>query len=135
MSYSAYMAVTTTRSFASPASLSGVSRILPTSQLGMYPFRRISFRQIALKFVVYFVLPDLGVTISAFWSGVFALAINYSAYEAEIMRLGIQSVPVGQMEAPGEIGVHPPSRQCWRYQRERSYPPGGSDAAARPDTP
>ena len=54
-------------------------------------------------FVVYFVLPDLGVTISAFWSGVLALAVNYSAYEAEIMRLGIQSVPVGQ----GSPGVNP----------------------------
>jgi polar amino acid transport system substrate-binding protein len=56
-------------------------------------------------FVVYFVLPDLGVTISAFWSGVFALAINYSAYEAEIMRLGIQAVPVGQMEAALSLGM------------------------------
>jgi polar amino acid transport system substrate-binding protein len=56
-------------------------------------------------FVVYFVLPDLGVTISAFWSGVLALAVNYSAYEAEIMRLGIQSIPVGQMEAALSLGM------------------------------
>jgi polar amino acid transport system substrate-binding protein len=56
-------------------------------------------------FVIYFVLPDLGVTISAFWSGVIALAVNYSAYEAEIMRLGIQSVPVGQMEAALSLGM------------------------------
>jgi polar amino acid transport system substrate-binding protein len=56
-------------------------------------------------FVVYFVLPDLGVTISAFWSGVLALVVNYSAYEAEIMRLGIQSVPVGQMEAALSLGM------------------------------
>lgn len=56
-------------------------------------------------FVIYFVLPDLGVTISAFWSGVIALAVNYSAYESEIMRLGIQSVPVGQMEAALSLGM------------------------------
>ncbi len=56
-------------------------------------------------FVVYFVLPDFGVAISAFWSGVFALAVNYSAYEAEIMRLGIQSIPVGQMEAALSLGM------------------------------
>ena len=56
-------------------------------------------------FVVYFVLPDLGITISAFWSGVLALAVNYSAYEAEIMRLGIQSIPVGQMEAALSLGM------------------------------
>ncbi len=59
-------------------------------------------------FVVYFVLPDLGVTISAFWSGVMALAVNYSAYEAEIMRLGIQSIPVGQMEAALSLGMSRP---------------------------
>ncbi len=56
-------------------------------------------------FVVYFVLPDFGVAISAFWSGVLALAVNYSAYEAEIMRLGIQSIPVGQMEAALSLGM------------------------------
>jgi polar amino acid transport system substrate-binding protein len=56
-------------------------------------------------FVVYFVLPEFGVTISAFWSGVLALAVNYSAYEAEIMRLGIQSIPVGQMEAALSLGM------------------------------
>jgi polar amino acid transport system substrate-binding protein len=56
-------------------------------------------------FVVYFVLPEFGVTISAFWSGVLALAVNYSAYEAEIMRLGVQSIPVGQMEAALSLGM------------------------------
>jgi polar amino acid transport system substrate-binding protein len=56
-------------------------------------------------FVVYFVLPELGVTIDAFSSGVLALAVNYSAYEAEIMRLGIQSIPVGQMEAALSLGM------------------------------
>ena len=56
-------------------------------------------------FVVYFVLPAAGVTISAFWSGVLALAVNYSAYEAEIMRLGIQSIPLGQMEAALTLGM------------------------------
>jgi polar amino acid transport system substrate-binding protein len=56
-------------------------------------------------FVVYFVLPEFDVTISAFWSGVLALAVNYSAYEAEIMRLGIQSIPVGQMEAALSLGM------------------------------
>jgi polar amino acid transport system substrate-binding protein len=59
-------------------------------------------------FVVYFVLPDLDITISAFWAGVLALAVNYSAYEAEIMRLGIQSIPVGQMEAALSLGMTRP---------------------------
>jgi polar amino acid transport system substrate-binding protein len=56
-------------------------------------------------FVIYFLLPEAGIAISAFWSGVVALAVNYSAYEAEILRMGIQSIPVGQMEAALSLGI------------------------------
>jgi polar amino acid transport system substrate-binding protein len=59
-------------------------------------------------FVIYFVLPRMGVTISEFWSGVAALAINYSAYECEIFRLGLQSVPRGQLEAALSLGMSRP---------------------------
>ncbi len=58
-------------------------------------------------FAVYFVLPEFQITISAFWSGVFALALNYSAYESEIFRLGLQAVPPGQMEAALALGMSP----------------------------
>ena len=33
------------------------------------------------------------------WYGVFGLAINYSAYEAENYRAGLLAIPRGQMEA------------------------------------
>lgn len=56
-------------------------------------------------FVIYFVLPSFGITISAFWAGVVALAVNYSAYEAEIMRLGLQAIPRGQIEAALALGM------------------------------
>jgi polar amino acid transport system substrate-binding protein len=56
-------------------------------------------------FVVYFVLPDLGITVDAFWAGVIGLAVNYSAYEAEIFRLGLQAIPRGQMEAALSLGM------------------------------
>jgi polar amino acid transport system substrate-binding protein len=56
-------------------------------------------------FVVYFILPEIGLKISAFWSGVLALAVNYSAYEAEIFRLGLQAIPRGQMEAALSLGM------------------------------
>jgi polar amino acid transport system substrate-binding protein len=39
--------------------------------------------------------------------GVFALAVNYSAYEAEIFRAGLQAVPRGQMEAALSLGMTP----------------------------
>ena len=38
-------------------------------------------------------------------AGVAGLAINYSAYEAEIYRAGLQAIPVGQMEAALALGM------------------------------
>ncbi len=45
------------------------------------------------------------VCLSPFVAGVLALAINYSAYEAEIYRAGFLSVPHGQMEAALSLGM------------------------------
>ncbi|MFN0055433.1 MAG: ABC transporter permease subunit, partial [Planctomycetales bacterium] len=56
-------------------------------------------------FVIYFILPQAGIRISEFWSGVIALAVNYSAYEAEIFRLGLQAIPKGQLEAALSLGM------------------------------
>ncbi|MBS0265631.1 MAG: ABC transporter permease subunit [Planctomycetes bacterium] len=58
--------------------------------------------------VVYFILPKVGVRIDNFWAGVLALAVNYSAYEAEIFRLGLQAVPRGQIEAALSLGMSRP---------------------------
>lgn len=54
---------------------------------------------------VYYGLPELDVRISLFWSGVIALAIGESAFQAEIFRGGIQSVPKGQIEAAKSISL------------------------------
>lgn len=56
-------------------------------------------------YVIFFLLPELGISIHAFWAGVLGLAINYSAYEAEIYRAGIQSIPRGQWEAAAALGM------------------------------
>jgi polar amino acid transport system substrate-binding protein len=56
-------------------------------------------------FAIYFVLPEFGITVDPFTAGVIALAVNYSAYEAEIIRLGIQAIPKGQMEAAVALGM------------------------------
>jgi len=58
-------------------------------------------------YVIFFLLPELGLSIHAFWAGVLGLAMNYSAYEAEIYRAGIQAVPRGQMEAAKALGMSP----------------------------
>lgn len=56
-------------------------------------------------FVIFYVLPNLGLRLDAFASAVLGLAINYSAYEAEIYRAGLQAVPAGQMEAALSLGM------------------------------
>lgn len=55
-------------------------------------------------YVIFFLLPELGVKVNAFWAAVAGLAINYSAYEAEIYRAGFQAIPKGQMEAALALG-------------------------------
>ena len=44
-------------------------------------------------------------TINAFTAAVTGLAVNYSAYEAEIYRAGIQAIPKGQLEAALSLGM------------------------------
>lgn len=57
-------------------------------------------------YVIFFLLPGvLGVTIEAFYAAVIGLAVNYSAYEAEIYRAGLQAIPRGQMEAALALGM------------------------------
>jgi polar amino acid transport system substrate-binding protein len=55
--------------------------------------------------VIFFLLPEVGVRIPAFYAAVAGLAINYSAYEAEIYRAGLQAVPRGQTEAALALGM------------------------------
>jgi polar amino acid transport system substrate-binding protein len=64
-------------------------------------------------YVIYFLVPEVlklifpgsHFSISAFWSAVIGLAVNYSAYEAEIYRAGLQAIPKGQMEAALSLGM------------------------------
>ena len=56
-------------------------------------------------FLVYFALPKIGFELSAFWSGVVALAFNSAGFIAEIIRAGLQSIDVGQTEAALSIGM------------------------------
>ena len=56
-------------------------------------------------YVIFFLLPEIGISINAFGAAVLGLAINYSAYEAEIYRAGLQAIPRGQMEAALALGM------------------------------
>ncbi|GAB1534970.1 amino acid ABC transporter permease [Geovibrio sp. ADMFC3] len=56
-------------------------------------------------FLIYFGLPQLGIDLGSFFSGVLGLALNTGAYNAEAIRGGIISVPSGQMEASRSLGM------------------------------
>lgn len=53
---------------------------------------------------LFFVLPYLGITLSAFWSAIIAIGLNSIAYVSQIIRAGIQAVGLGQIEAAQTLG-------------------------------
>jgi polar amino acid transport system permease protein len=67
------------------------------------------FRSIPLLVLllwVFYGLPVvLGLQLGVFATGVLSLALSDSAFEAEVFRAGIQSVPKGQLEAARSIGL------------------------------
>ena len=56
-------------------------------------------------FYIYFVLPDLGITLTALQASIIGLGIAYSAYQAENFRAGIEAIDHGQVEAAQSIGM------------------------------
>lgn len=62
---------------------------------------------IVQAFFVFYAIPQFfpGVTPSPFVSGFITLTLNAGAYLSEIIRGGIQAVPVGQTEAARSLGL------------------------------
>ncbi len=56
-------------------------------------------------FLIFYGLPHLGVRFSPMLAAIIGLGLNYSAYEAENYRAGIQSIPRTQMEAAQALGM------------------------------
>ena len=56
--------------------------------------------------MVYYGLPASGMTISAFASGVIALALTTGAYTSEIIRSGLNAVPQREIEGGMALGMN-----------------------------
>lgn len=56
-------------------------------------------------YIMFFGLPMVGINIDNNVLGVTVMAINSSAYLAEIFRAGIESIPQGQYEAAASLGM------------------------------
>ncbi|MFW6091256.1 MAG: ectoine/hydroxyectoine ABC transporter permease subunit EhuC [Actinomycetota bacterium] len=79
------------------------------SRIYMEVFRGVS--ALVLMFWMVFSLPILtDIRVTPFTGAVLALALNIGAYEAEIVRGGVQSVPKGQWEAATALNLSPTRR-------------------------
>jgi polar amino acid transport system substrate-binding protein len=69
-----------------------------------------------LLFFLYYGLPAIGarygleswLNLSAYLAAVLGFGLNYAAYESEIYRAGIGSIPIGQWEAAASLGMSRP---------------------------
>ncbi|RPA12145.1 ABC transporter permease subunit [Gordonia sp. OPL2] len=56
-------------------------------------------------FIIFYALPELGISVPPFPAAVVAFSLNVGGYAAEIIRSAILSVPKGQTEAAQTIGM------------------------------
>lgn len=60
---------------------------------------------LVLIYIVYFGLPDLGITLGKEESFVFTLSLYGAAYMTEVFRAGLEGIPTGIIEAGKAIGL------------------------------
>ena len=56
-------------------------------------------------FIIYYVLPSVGIYISALSAGILSLALYSASYMSEVFRAGIEAVPKGQSESARALGM------------------------------
>lgn len=95
--------------FSGVGMLSRRALVRSVSRVYMEVFRGVS--ALVLMFWMVFSLPILtDIRLTPFTGAVLALALNIGAYEAEIVRGGVQSVPKGQWEAATALNLSPTRR-------------------------
>jgi polar amino acid transport system permease protein len=86
--------------------LGRISGIPPVSRLCWFIIWIFRGTPLLLQlFFIYYGLPAIGITLKPIPSALLGLGLNYSAYLAEIIRSGIQSIDKGQMEAAEAMGM------------------------------
>jgi len=60
---------------------------------------------LVLFFLIYFGLPQIGINFNAFTAAVLGLGLRSSAYQAQIYRGAINSIPEGQIHAAYSLGM------------------------------
>lgn len=80
--------------------------ILLKKSIGFYTWIFRGTPLLLQLFFVYYGLPVLGITLTAFGAASLTFAINYAAYLTEIFRGGIESIDSGQYEASSVLGLN-----------------------------
>lgn len=57
-------------------------------------------------FFIFFGMPSVGIKMTAEQAAILAMTLNCAAYAAEIVRGGVESIKVGQVEAGRALGLH-----------------------------
>ena len=57
-------------------------------------------------FFIFFGMPSVGIKMTAEQAAILAMTLNCAAYAAEIVRGGVESIKVGQVEAGKALGLH-----------------------------
>jgi polar amino acid transport system permease protein len=73
-------------------------------------------------YVIFYVFPTWGLTLSPLMSGVLGLGIHYSTYTAEVYRAGVEGVPRGQWEAARALNFSR-ARTWWHVVLPQAIPP------------
>jgi His/Glu/Gln/Arg/opine family amino acid ABC transporter permease subunit len=60
---------------------------------------------LVLLYVIFFVMPDLGLVIEPLPAGLLTLTLYYSPYMAEVIRGAFNAIPGGQIEAARAVGM------------------------------
>lgn len=64
-------------------------------------------------YVIFYVLPDIGIRLPPHVAGVIGMGLHYATYTAEVYRGGIENVPRGQWEAAKATNLT--ARQAWLH--------------------
>ncbi|MED4990277.1 MULTISPECIES: amino acid ABC transporter permease [Parageobacillus] len=56
-------------------------------------------------FIIFYGLPNIGITIPSFSAAIIGFSLNVGAYASEIIRAAILSIPKGQWEAAYSLGM------------------------------
>jgi polar amino acid transport system permease protein len=79
----------------------GITRFLVTAIIEFWRSSAV----VILLFVFYYVLPVVGITLSALTVSALVLGLNAGGYASQSVRAGLQSIPAGQREAGMALGL------------------------------